>query len=1009
MKKIFFLTAMVLSLASCTNSIDTENSLRMRQVADESILFYAVTEGNEEDGPETKVYADSQMRVLWNANDQITIFNNNTYNQPYRFTGRDGRNAGNFAIVPIETFSTSGPLDHIYAIYPYQESTEISYDGDITFTLPALQTYKKNSFGIGANTMVSVTDNTMLQFKNAGGYLEFKLYGEGISVKRIQLRGNNGEKLAGDALITMPLGGLPTVTMLDNATEEVTLECETPVALGTSQNDYTVFWFVLPPTSFTKGITVTVTDALGGTFAISTSKTVTVQRSYISHMAPLEVVPDYDHTFVPFEDANFKAYCVENFDTDGDGEISIAEASLIETISVNTDNITSLSGIEFFPNLSRLSCRGSSSFSNSQWTSKGQLQAIDISKNLKITDLDISSNQLLSLNVSNNSRLTQLKCLGNLLKTLYLGNNRDLSYLACGYNLLESLDVSNNSKLRILYCNNNQLTQLDLTNNTSIEGLSCVHNQLTELDLSHNTQLTQLGCSENQLTSLDLSNNKALTGLECQYNSLTSLDLSNNKDLWSVHCYNNHLSSLIISSNTALEWLYCANNKLTSLDVSNNIALDRIWCFNNLLTSLDVSNNSSLVSLWCTDCPYLTEIWLDSPQQETEALIEFRYDTNIATIKYKHAESSIITKAMLDNQLNKWYNDRDTLCLLFQHNAHSYHPLERAQDNLSDMMDEAVFDKQTLIKASENLVDELNGIIRHSDMSFNDSIALWNAMVQFAKARDAYLEYKPYSSQPTVEYDNKNLFYFTLAISPILLVDSISFCDLTFEQIRYQKTYEYNAYGQRVGSNSSPRTFVNIAEQLCGNKIANAIEGMGANNPLYPVSISDFNTAGFYGKYTYDNSNRTFLNKDNSEFTPNTIVAARILVGKAVEALNSLWDRFWGETLGASSDESGNVDIPDLDERYNPANYELSYFTEPSNIVSFSGDNIVWTDTLGEVLGAVDPNRTDSAGQSFNNNGIIHTTSTSATGFSAIFYGREHPTSFYNYMKALFNYNQSLE
>ena len=289
-KKTVLITAMLIA-ASCTNVIDNVDSLRMRAGADD-VVFYATIEGDEDGGPETKVYADDQMRVLWNANDLITIFNNNTFNQPFRFTGRDGRNAGSFGMVPVEhEFITSGPLDHIYAIYPYQESTEISYDGDITFTLPALQTYKKNSFGIGANTMVSVTDNTMLQFKNAGGYLEFKLYGEGISVKRIQLRGNNGEKLAGDALITMPLGGLPTVTMQDNATEEVTLECETPVALGTSQNDYTVFWFVLPPTSFTKGITVTVTDALGGTFAMSTSKTVTVQRSYISHMAPLEVVP----------------------------------------------------------------------------------------------------------------------------------------------------------------------------------------------------------------------------------------------------------------------------------------------------------------------------------------------------------------------------------------------------------------------------------------------------------------------------------------------------------------------------------------------------------------------------------------------------------------------------------------------------------------------------------------------------------------------------------------------
>ncbi|MBR6424027.1 MAG: hypothetical protein IKS47_05060, partial [Bacteroidales bacterium] len=264
--KYFFLAVWALLLASC--SIEVDN--RLLTVTDETTVFYATIEDSGD--AQTKVFADSQMRVLWNANDQITIFNNDTFNQPYRFKGRDGRNSGTFAIVPINEFSTSEPIDHIYAIYPYQESTEISYDGDITFTLPAIQQYKKNSFGIGANTMVSVTDNTQLRFRNVGGYLSFKLYGWGISVSSIQLKGNNHEKLAGDALITMPLGGLPTVTMQENATEEVTLECETPVALGATAEEYTEFWFVIPPTTFTQGFTVTVTDSHGGTFRMSTQK-----------------------------------------------------------------------------------------------------------------------------------------------------------------------------------------------------------------------------------------------------------------------------------------------------------------------------------------------------------------------------------------------------------------------------------------------------------------------------------------------------------------------------------------------------------------------------------------------------------------------------------------------------------------------------------------------------------------------------------------------------------------
>ena len=91
----------------------------------------------------TKVYADSQMRVLWNAGDVISIFNKNTYNQPYCFTGQDGANAGGFTKVDTDDeFSVSEQMSLIRAVYPYDKSTSISYDGDLSVILPGIQHYK---------------------------------------------------------------------------------------------------------------------------------------------------------------------------------------------------------------------------------------------------------------------------------------------------------------------------------------------------------------------------------------------------------------------------------------------------------------------------------------------------------------------------------------------------------------------------------------------------------------------------------------------------------------------------------------------------------------------------------------------------------------------------------------------------------------------------------------------------------------------------------------------------
>ena len=286
-RKLFSLAALTFLLASCTNAIDNVDNLQQQT---KQPVFYATIEGSD---AATKVYADEQLRVLWNADDRISLFNKTSGNQQYQFQGEDGDNAGEFTAVPDNGNVNGNALAHIYALYPHNSTTEISNDGIITATLPAKQTYKTNSFGIGANTMVSVTDDTQLRFKNVGGYLSFKFFGDCVPVISITLKGNNGEKLAGKASITMSVGGTPTVVMQQEATESITLTCETPVMISSSPDYPTEFCFVLPPTTFNQGFTVTVTDALGGTFTITTTNEVAISRNNLSRMSLTEVVPDY--------------------------------------------------------------------------------------------------------------------------------------------------------------------------------------------------------------------------------------------------------------------------------------------------------------------------------------------------------------------------------------------------------------------------------------------------------------------------------------------------------------------------------------------------------------------------------------------------------------------------------------------------------------------------------------------------------------------------------------------
>ena len=106
---------------------------------------------------ETKAYVDDRLKVLWDENDRVSIFNQYTFNQEYKFNGKTGDNAGTFTMIPNDDFVTGNALDLVFSVYPYSEETRIDNDGVLSLILPARQTYRKNSFGRGANTMISCT------------------------------------------------------------------------------------------------------------------------------------------------------------------------------------------------------------------------------------------------------------------------------------------------------------------------------------------------------------------------------------------------------------------------------------------------------------------------------------------------------------------------------------------------------------------------------------------------------------------------------------------------------------------------------------------------------------------------------------------------------------------------------------------------------------------------------------------------------------------------------------
>ena len=271
-------------LAAC--SVPEEDS---RVPLQDGEVFHATFEQPCESG--VRVYANEDLHLRWTADDRVSIFNKNTVNQQFRFTGETGDAEGDFIQVDGTGNESGEKTTHVISVYPYQETTSLSPDEVLSFSFPAEQAYADHSFGPGANTMVSVSQDHSLQFKNAGGYLALKLYGTDVSVSSIDLQGNNGEKLAGPCTVRLS-EGLPVVEMDSaNATDRVRLSCTDPVALGATADEYTEFWFVLPPVRFSEGFTITVTTSDARVFTRSTAKDIRILRSTLERMAPLKVVP----------------------------------------------------------------------------------------------------------------------------------------------------------------------------------------------------------------------------------------------------------------------------------------------------------------------------------------------------------------------------------------------------------------------------------------------------------------------------------------------------------------------------------------------------------------------------------------------------------------------------------------------------------------------------------------------------------------------------------------------
>lgn len=243
---------------------------------------------------ETKTFLD-EYKVKWSNEDLVAICAGTNYVIDYKV--KEGYAGGSSTILtPLRPNREEAvPINANVAFYPFEDVLSINSTGEkyiVKANIPARQTYSYNSFGKGSMPMIAVSSSvkdTKLSFKNLYGVLKLSVKMEDVIVKSVEVKGNAGELLSGESIITCSHEMDPEVVFSEGSSSGcVTLDCGEGIKLNSSTP--VQFYIPLPPIVFSKGITVKFHLSTGEEIVRTVNREVTVKRSKILSLP--EVVDD---------------------------------------------------------------------------------------------------------------------------------------------------------------------------------------------------------------------------------------------------------------------------------------------------------------------------------------------------------------------------------------------------------------------------------------------------------------------------------------------------------------------------------------------------------------------------------------------------------------------------------------------------------------------------------------------------------------------------------------------
>lgn len=278
---------------------------------------------------------------------------------------------------------------------------------------------------------------------------------------------------------------------------------------------------------------------------------------------------------VSLPDPAFREFILANYDSDGNGKLSQAEAKAITSLDVANKGITTLEGVRAMTNLRTLVCDNN--------LIEGELNLSGL-KNL--TDLTCGYNRYSKLNLAGCSGLVNLRA-----------NDNYTSSAGVNTFYMTAIDLTGCSAVKYINLQDNTLSAINLSDCAALEDLHLEINNIKSIDLTHCQKLIWAHIRNNNLGggSVDFTKCPNIQGIFASDMQLGAINIAGCSKLKEISVQNNRLQKLDLAGCNAIERLECLGNSIDALNVTACANLKTLWASFNKLQALDI-----------TKCPQLT-------------------------------------------------------------------------------------------------------------------------------------------------------------------------------------------------------------------------------------------------------------------------------------------------------------------------------------------------------------------------------------------------------------------